>query len=153
MQISRLATISITTRKFPIKSLTNCGVHSESTQKRGKRTRDKKDDEATASMAIDAKTRLLLYKMVNGGVLESINGIVATGKESVVFHAVGRGTLEERDVQLPAECAVKVFKDDVEWVSQSRSVHPRWLPISRALQQTESPEDCQALGPRRKCWI
>ena len=60
-------------------------------------------------MAIDAKTRLLLYKMVNGGVLESINGIVATGKESVVFHAVG-GTLEERDVQLPAECAVKVFK-------------------------------------------
>lgn len=38
---------------------------------------------------MDPKTRLLLYKMVNAGVLENINGCVSTGKESVVFHANG----------------------------------------------------------------
>lgn len=38
---------------------------------------------------VDPKTRLLLYKMVNAGILDSINGCVSTGKESVVFHANG----------------------------------------------------------------
>lgn len=39
--------------------------------------------------AVDPKTRLLMYKMVNSGMLETITGCVSTGKESVVFHAYG----------------------------------------------------------------
>ena len=39
--------------------------------------------------AIDEKTRLILYKMVNAEVLENVNGIISTGKEAVVFHADG----------------------------------------------------------------
>lgn len=39
--------------------------------------------------AVDPRTRLLMYKMVNAGVLENINGCISTGKESVVFHADG----------------------------------------------------------------
>lgn len=39
--------------------------------------------------AVDARTRLLMFKMVNAGVLEKINGCISTGKESVVFHADG----------------------------------------------------------------
>lgn len=39
--------------------------------------------------AVDPKTRLLLYKMVNSGLLETITGCISTGKESVVFHANG----------------------------------------------------------------
>ena len=38
---------------------------------------------------MDPKTRLLMYKLVNSGILESINGIISTGKEAVVFHANG----------------------------------------------------------------
>lgn len=38
---------------------------------------------------MDSKTRLLMYKMVNAGILENINGCISTGKESVVFHADG----------------------------------------------------------------
>jgi len=38
---------------------------------------------------VDAKTRLILYKLVNQDLLESVNGVISTGKESVVFHAVG----------------------------------------------------------------
>lgn len=39
--------------------------------------------------AVDPKTRLLMYKMVNAGILDNINGCISTGKESVVFHANG----------------------------------------------------------------
>ncbi len=39
--------------------------------------------------AVDPRTRLLMYKMVNAGILENINGCISTGKESVVFHANG----------------------------------------------------------------
>lgn len=38
---------------------------------------------------MDARTRLILYKLVNNGVLDSISGSISTGKESVVFHAYG----------------------------------------------------------------
>lgn len=38
---------------------------------------------------MDPRTRLLMFKLVNNGVLEKINGCISTGKESVVFHADG----------------------------------------------------------------
>ncbi|KAF0028599.1 hypothetical protein F2P81_019686 [Scophthalmus maximus] len=57
--------------------------------------------------AVDPRTRLLMYKMVNAGVLENINGCISTGKEAVVFHADG-GSLEEQPV--PDEVVLKVFK-------------------------------------------
>lgn len=40
-------------------------------------------------MALDPKTRLLIFKMLNNAVLEALNGIVSSGKEAVVFHAQG----------------------------------------------------------------
>lgn len=38
---------------------------------------------------MDPRTRLLMFKMVNAGILEKINGCISTGKESVVYHADG----------------------------------------------------------------
>lgn len=66
-----------------------------------------KVEKATTEMALDPKTRLLIFKMVNNAVLESVNGIISSGKEAVVFHAQG-GVLE--DQPLPNHCAIKVFK-------------------------------------------
>uniref|UniRef100_A0A6I8PXK9 Serine/threonine-protein kinase RIO3 n=1 Tax=Xenopus tropicalis TaxID=8364 RepID=A0A6I8PXK9_XENTR len=80
--------------------------HSISEQRKSARLHDKKEV-STAEKVVDPKTRLLLYKMVNSGVLETINGCVSTGKESVVFHASG-GSMEDQEI--PAECAIKVFK-------------------------------------------
>ncbi|XP_053570958.1 serine/threonine-protein kinase RIO3 [Bombina bombina] len=80
--------------------------HSISEQRKSAKLHDKKEV-STAEKALDPKTRLLLYKMVNSGVLETINGCVSTGKESVVFHATG-GSMDDQEV--PAECALKVFK-------------------------------------------
>lgn len=80
--------------------------HSNVEEKRGQRLYEKKD-QSTSEQAVDPKTRLLMYKLVNSGILESINGIISTGKEAVVFHANG-GQMEEQLV--PCECALKVFK-------------------------------------------
>lgn len=38
---------------------------------------------------LDPKTRLMLYKLVNGEILEAVNGCISTGKEACVFHANG----------------------------------------------------------------
>lgn len=43
---------------------------------------------------MDPRSRLLLYKLINSGVIESIDGPVAGGKESMVYHATG-GRQEE----------------------------------------------------------
>ncbi|XP_023270177.1 serine/threonine-protein kinase RIO3-like, partial [Seriola lalandi dorsalis] len=62
--------------------------HCYSEQRRSSRLHEKKEH-STAEQAVDPRTRLLMYKMVNAGVLEHINGCISTGKESVVFHADG----------------------------------------------------------------
>ena len=38
---------------------------------------------------LDRRTRILLLKMVNSGVIKQVNGIVSTGKESVIIHCNG----------------------------------------------------------------
>ncbi|XP_015208974.1 serine/threonine-protein kinase RIO3 [Lepisosteus oculatus] len=80
--------------------------HCYSEQRRSARLHEKKEH-STAEQAVDPKTRLLMFKMVNAGILENINGCISTGKESVVFHASG-GSMDDKPV--PAECALKVYK-------------------------------------------
>ena len=63
-----------------------------------------RDERATTEHVLDPRTRLLLFKMLNSGVLQSINGCVSTGKEANVYHAFARE---------PAEVAVKVYKTSV----------------------------------------
>ncbi|KAK3586909.1 hypothetical protein CHS0354_008503 [Potamilus streckersoni] len=94
--------------------------HSEAENKKSQKLHEKKEH-STAEHAMDPRTRLLLYKMVNNGILESISGSISTGKESVVFHAFG-GILKEID--LPKECAIKVFKTTLnEFRTREKYVH------------------------------
>ena len=39
--------------------------------------------------ALDENTRLILYKMVNNEMLDTVSGIVSTGKEAVIIYAKG----------------------------------------------------------------
>ncbi|KAM9331634.1 serine/threonine-protein kinase RIO3 [Pholidichthys leucotaenia] len=80
--------------------------HCHSEQRRSARLHEKKEH-STTEQAVDSRTRLLMYKMVNAGVLENINGCISSGKESVVFHADG-GSMEDQPV--PDEVVLKVFK-------------------------------------------
>ena len=38
---------------------------------------------------MDPRTRELLFKLISTGVLQSIGGVIAGGKESLVFQATG----------------------------------------------------------------
>ena len=75
-------------------------------QKRASRLNDK-HEKATATMAIDPRSRMILFRFVDNNILDRINGVISTGKEAVILHAEG-GKNEE--ILVPSECAIKVFK-------------------------------------------
>ncbi|KAF7826043.1 serine/threonine-protein kinase RIO1-like [Senna tora] len=70
----------------------------------GKTKTTEKADRATVEQAIDPKTRLVLFKMLNRGLFHDINGCISTGKEANVYHAT------KCDGQ---EFAIKVYKTSV----------------------------------------
>ena len=81
---------------------------SDRAERSRRRLRDQKDV-STHAMALDANTRLILYKLVNAGYLKEVHGAFSMGKESVVFHGINYSVPE--DVESPLEeCAIKVFK-------------------------------------------
>ncbi|KQJ99116.1 serine/threonine-protein kinase RIO1 isoform X2 [Brachypodium distachyon] len=70
----------------------------------GKTRNTGKADRATVEQAIDPRTRMVLFKMLNRGVFDNINGCISTGKEANVYHAT------KKDGQ---ELAIKVYKTSV----------------------------------------
>lgn len=82
-----------------------------------------KKEKSTSDMALDQKTRLILYKLVNGGVLDEINGSISSGKESVVFH--GTSPLDSSDPSAGSEeVAIKVFKTTLtEFKNRQQFLH------------------------------
>lgn len=80
-------------------------------------------EQATHSMALDPATRLMLYKLVNGGIVDEVNGCLSTGKESVVFHGTFRPQPENPEC-VARECAIKVFKTTVtEFKNRQQFLH------------------------------
>ncbi|EGT33672.1 hypothetical protein CAEBREN_24910 [Caenorhabditis brenneri] len=73
---------------------------SKSESKRQMRQNDK-EEKATTDTSVDNDTRLLLYKWINQGVFDSVDGIIATGKESAVLHAAQHSA---------TSYAIKVYK-------------------------------------------
>ncbi|TDH67868.1 uncharacterized protein CCR75_007438 [Bremia lactucae] len=63
-----------------------------------------RDDRATTEQVLDPRTRMILYKMLNYGIVTEINGCLSTGKEANVYHA-----------RLPngREGAIKVYKTSI----------------------------------------
>lgn len=82
--------------------------HTRVNQARKHKMLDRKASQETAVLGLDEATRLILYKLINKGMLEDINGVISTGKESVVLHANSDQSYPE--MVLPKECAIKVFK-------------------------------------------
>ena len=39
--------------------------------------------------AVDQKTRIILFKLINSGFLTGIDGVVSEGKEAVIFKSTG----------------------------------------------------------------
>ncbi|KAK6358443.1 protein kinase rio1 [Orbilia blumenaviensis] len=85
---------------------------------KGPRNTDKAD-RATTELVLDPRTRMILLKAINKGILESVNGCLSTGKEANVYHAVA-GELENPGRQIAIKIyktSILVFKDRDRYVS------------------------------------
>lgn len=64
--------------KLPNRVYNKLRVHSIAESKRAARLHEKKD-QSTATQAVDQKTRLQLFKMLDSGMLEEVNGVISVG--------------------------------------------------------------------------
>jgi RIO kinase 1 len=77
-----------------------------------------KSDRATSEQVLDPRTRMILLKMINRGVVSEVNGCLSTGKEANVYHATS--VLESKDgddsaAEAPTTVhrAIKVYKTSI----------------------------------------
>uniref|UniRef100_A0A915MFM6 non-specific serine/threonine protein kinase n=1 Tax=Meloidogyne javanica TaxID=6303 RepID=A0A915MFM6_MELJA len=111
-------------------------------EKRNLRFKDKEEKE-TNELSVDVQTRLILLKWINSSEIDRVEGIIATGKESAVLHAVsdgceyGQSSKEELDVPSnigsdQVHYAIKVFIQQVLLMSMIGSSIP--APQLREIQ-------------------
>ncbi|ETI20388.1 hypothetical protein G647_08423 [Cladophialophora carrionii CBS 160.54] len=74
-----------------------------------RRDRDK-SERATAEQVLDPKTRLILFQMIQKGIVSEIYGTISTGKEANVYHAV---SIPEDAAQEDTHVAIKVYKTSI----------------------------------------
>ncbi|MCO5560163.1 hypothetical protein L7F22_013770 [Adiantum nelumboides] len=73
-----------------------------------------KADRASVEQAIDPRTRMVLFKMLNRGVFKDMNGCISTGKEANVYHATTEGD-DELAIKI-YKTSILVFKDRERYV-------------------------------------
>lgn len=94
--------------------------------KKVNRAFDRKEAVETAVMGLDEATRLILYKMINNQVLESVDGVISTGKEAVILHAETDPN-GESNALVPKEVAIKIFSTTLnEFKQRDRYIKGRF---------------------------
>jgi RIO kinase 1 len=69
-----------------------------------------KSDRATNEQVLDPRTRMILLQMINRNIVSEVNGVISTGKEANVYHAMSSATDDdEPDVHR----AIKVYKTSI----------------------------------------
>ncbi|XP_015120195.1 serine/threonine-protein kinase RIO1 [Diachasma alloeum] len=66
--------------------------------------RKDKHDRATVEQVMDPRTRMILFKMLNQGIIMEINGCISTGKEANIYHATSKTGVE---------FAIKIYKTSI----------------------------------------
>jgi len=89
-----------------------------SSEKKGEKraSHQGRDDRATSEQVLDPRTRLILFKLLNSGYLNEIDGCLSTGKEANVYYAkagpkAGAGGVDDQGED--REFAVKIFKTSI----------------------------------------
>ncbi|XP_056020374.1 serine/threonine-protein kinase RIO1-like [Ostrea edulis] len=78
------------------------------------KSKDKKD-RATAEQVMDPRTRMILFKFLQRGLIAEINGCISTGKEANVYHAT---THNQGDRAIKVyKTSILVFKDRDKYVT------------------------------------
>nr|XP_018918258.1 PREDICTED: serine/threonine-protein kinase RIO1-like [Bemisia tabaci] len=71
-----------------------------------------KQDRATAEQVMDPRTRMILFKLLNKGVVCQVNGCISTGKEANVYHATS-GSAFQTETGEPRHFAIKIYKTSI----------------------------------------
>ena len=74
-----------------------------------------KADRATVEQVLDPRTRMILFKILNKGVICEINGCISTGKEANVYHAINANG-DQRAVKV-YKTSILTFKDRDRYVA------------------------------------
>ncbi|KAH9329491.1 hypothetical protein KI387_001599 [Taxus chinensis] len=80
----------------------------------GRIRNNERADRATVEQVLDPRTRMVLFKMLNRGVFQDINGCISTGKEANVYHAT-KDNGEELAIKV-YKTSILVFKDRERYV-------------------------------------
>lgn len=78
------------------------------------RSKDKAD-RATVEQVLDPRTRIILFKLLNRGLICEINGCISTGKEANVYHATNKSD-EDFAIKI-YKTSILTFKDRDRYVS------------------------------------
>lgn len=81
----------------------------------GKYRSKDKHDRATVEQVLDPRTRLILFKFLQQGLLDHINGCISTGKEANVYHAQTKDE-QHRAIKV-YKTSILVFKDRDRYVT------------------------------------
>lgn len=73
-----------------------------------------KHDRATVEQVLDPRTRIIMFKLLNRGLISDINGCISTGKEANVYHA-SSNTGRQYALKI-YKTSVLVFKDRDKYV-------------------------------------
>ena len=78
-----------------------------------------KSERATSEQVLDPRTRMILLQMINRNVVSEINGVISTGKEANVYHAISMNDqLEEIHRAIKVyKTSILVFKDREKYVA------------------------------------
>lgn len=83
-------------------------------QSSGIRVKDKQD-RATAELVMDPRTRMILFKLLNRGMITEVNGCISTGKEANVYHAANK--FDENYAIKIYKTSILTFKDRDKYVT------------------------------------
>ncbi|KPI34469.1 Serine/threonine-protein kinase rio1 [Cyphellophora attinorum] len=78
-----------------------------------------KSERATSEQVLDPRTRMILLQMINRNIVSEINGVISTGKEANVYHAMSLNeALEETHRAIKVyKTSILVFKDREKYVA------------------------------------
>ena len=74
-----------------------------------------RSDRATTEQVLDPRTKMILLQMLNRNIISEMNGVLSTGKEANVYHAVTTPQEDSDDgaTAKPIHRAIKVYKTSI----------------------------------------
>lgn len=113
---------------------------------------------------MDEKSRLLIFKLINAGIVDEVNGAINTGKEANVYHGIGSNS--EKQIT-NGEVAIKVYKttlnefkhrqpyirEDYRFKDKfAKSNNQKSIYLCELLFGLKQSSDCLfEQGPRKRC--